>query len=291
MRASGAAIIGGQQFERTAVLIDISDADFYVVDILRVVGGTRHDKFVRSHFGRLRLTELPSRPIPDLAWETPALMRHYRQAVAPSNGWSAVWEIEDAYGYLAPGHQDVRLRYWDLTGEAQVFTAESWVNAGHYYTTRREAWVPTLIVRRAAAEAPLASTYVAVLAPEEGGSPLAAVRRVPLADAGGAEYGENQVGVEVRLADGRRDLLIAMDVENPLGRKPSWRPGGEWRQREEQVAGDGELAWIRYAADGRVERMALCQGRMFVAGATALKTKTKAEFIAARWRDGQAVIE
>ena len=39
IRASAAALIGGQQYERTVATIDISDRDFYLLDIFRVVGG------------------------------------------------------------------------------------------------------------------------------------------------------------------------------------------------------------------------------------------------------------
>jgi hypothetical protein len=45
MRASGTEMTGGHRFERTVVMVDISERDCYLLDIIRVVGGQDHAKF------------------------------------------------------------------------------------------------------------------------------------------------------------------------------------------------------------------------------------------------------
>jgi len=51
IRVSAPAVYGIPQFERTLVMVDVSDKDFYVLDIFRVVGGSTHDRFMHSTFG------------------------------------------------------------------------------------------------------------------------------------------------------------------------------------------------------------------------------------------------
>src|ERR1019366_7236077 len=53
VRASAKKLIGGQRFERTLALVDISPANSYVVDVLRVSAGREHTRFLHGHFGRM----------------------------------------------------------------------------------------------------------------------------------------------------------------------------------------------------------------------------------------------
>ena len=67
MRASAAGLIGGQQYERTAAWVDVSDDDSYLVDVFRVVGGREHAKFMHSHFGQITPKGLTLQPVEETA--------------------------------------------------------------------------------------------------------------------------------------------------------------------------------------------------------------------------------
>jgi hypothetical protein len=221
------------------VQVNVSEADSYYLDIFRVVGGRDHAKFVHSHFGQIRTEGLSLAPAPDYGHDT--LMRNFQTDPAPQPGWSVDWQIEDRHGYLAKGRQ-IHLRYTDLTEGAAAATCEGWVSPGSYNETK-QAWIPRIMVCRQAESAPLASTFVGILEPYEGSSSIASIRRLPLyapdgqhcGDGDGAgecgsmgvwergsgqRCGDGDVAVEVTLRDGRRDLLVALDIEDPLARSP-----------------------------------------------------------------------
>lgn len=52
-------------FERTVVLIDISDTDAYLLDVFRVAGGHEHVRCMHSAFARLATRSLTLRPLTD----------------------------------------------------------------------------------------------------------------------------------------------------------------------------------------------------------------------------------
>ncbi|MBM3475807.1 MAG: hypothetical protein FJX75_21275 [Armatimonadetes bacterium] len=244
IRASAPALIGGQQYERTVAQVDVSDRSYYLIDVFRVVGGADHAKFMHSHFGTIETSGLSLQPAGDFGFGTQ--MRNFRRDPNPRPGWSVDWSIEDRYKLIDPRRQ-VHLRYFDLTTGAEAWTCEGWVTQG-LYDSSVETWIPRLMVRRRAAQAPLQSTFVAVIEPYEGTPCIAGVRRLRLLDEMGAEYPDPNVAIEVTLADGRRDLFVTMDVENPLGLRPA---GGAivqpywWEQMQ------GDTWWLRKAADGR----------------------------------------
>jgi hypothetical protein len=234
VRASAPQLVGGQQYERTIALVDINERNFYVADIFRVVGGTLHDKFTHSHFATVTVSA-PNRPsLPRVPCPAPPTeyagtqMRHFAQIVPsqltrPSSPvprpLQVDWQIEDRYGYLPKG-KTVRLRLFDLTEKAEVFLCEGWVALG--INTTEEAWIPRLMVRRQG-NAPLASTFVAVLVPYEGNEPpIVSVRRLLLQAPDGRLYGDAHVALEITHADGTKDLLVAIDTENPLKRLPEF---------------------------------------------------------------------
>ena len=171
VRASAANLIGGRQFERTLALIDISPEHSYVVDVLRVDAGTEHTRFLHGHFGRLTTEGLSLTPTNEARYGE--VMRRFERDAQPAPGWTADWAITDHLRYLAEP-ADIHLRHTELTRGAEAETAEAWVYVPQYGGTA-EAWIPSVLVRRRAAQAPLSSTFVGVLEPYEGKPKLGAV--------------------------------------------------------------------------------------------------------------------
>ncbi|HUT75280.1 MAG TPA: heparinase II/III family protein [Armatimonadota bacterium] len=261
MRASGPRLIGGRQFERTAALIDISDRDSYVLDIFRVVGGADHARFTYSQLGSVTTSGLSLHPAPDYGHDTQTC--NFSADPSPAPEWSADWKVDDRRHLLPPG-ADVHLRVTDLTAHAQALIGQAWISL---VADNAEAWIPVVISRRQGKgepDQPLASTFVSVIEPYERTSNIAAIRRLPLVTPRGDVFPDQNVAVEVRLADGRRDLVVAADVENPLKLRPSRTQGRALVQPDWKVQFNGDLAMIRTDATGRPLCVALC-------GATSLR--------------------
>jgi len=253
VRASGKGLIDGVQFERTVALIDISDGDVYVIDLFRVVGGRQHDKFFHSHFGQTTTQGLNLTPTYDDGNGTQ--MRNFQVDPAPPSYWSVDWKIDDRLGLL-PLAPDLHLRYTDLTiGNAncksEVFTAEGWVSLSG--VSNDSAWIPRLMIRRRSVKSPLASTFVAVITPYQVESKVVGIRRLSLETEIGIPYPDGNVAVEVQLIDGRRDLFLSLDVENPLGLTPSLAADSIAVQQEWGKRLNAELCWVRQNRDGIVE--------------------------------------
>lgn len=279
IRASAPAMIGGTQYERTAAMVDISDRDCYVLDIFRVVGGTRHDKFTGSYFGATTTTGLTLSPAPD--YGNGALLRNLRMDESPKPGWSIDWSAEDRYKYLAPS-TDVHLRYTELTAGAAAGLAEAWITFGGYYTNN-ETWVPRALAQRTGKTAPLASTFVAVLEPYEKSSNIAAINRLPLVKRSGKACPDSDAAVEITLADGRRDLIISRDTENSP--HPEMLTQEKWG-----LSTDCELCMVRLRADGSVERIVLSKGSYLGIGDFTVKLKAKTDFVELAIAGGQPKI-
>jgi len=308
IRASGPALINGTQYERTVAMIDTSDRDFYLLDVFRVVGGADHAKFMHSHFGTLRTEGLSLEPCGDFGAGTQ--MRNFRRDPRPAPGWRADWTIEDRL-HLLPSAMDLHLRYTDLTNDAQAFTCEGWIST-RSITGDEEAWIPRVMVRRQAAQAPLASTFVAVIEPYERASGIAAIRRLDLGTAAGEVCPDSNVVVEVELADGRRDLIVATDAENPLRRSPAplspqarvgavgldpataTRPAAASRPDRPAPAHllytDAELCLVRRDATDNVTGVALCRGSRVQVGGVSIRLKPGTEFAEIRLEGGRAAV-
>ena len=265
IRTSGPTCMGGRQYDRTIALVDISDKDSYIFDVFRVVGGTDHAKFTGSHFGTITARGLDLKPSPDYGFGTQ--MRTFQADLAPKPGWSVDWKVEDRYKYLAPD-ADVHFRCTDLTTGAEASTAEAWVALG--ITTTDEAWIPRVMTRRRSSDAPLASTFVALMEPYEKKSSIAEIRRLSVETEDGTAYPDSFAAVEVRLADGRRDLIISADAENPLGLKPA---RGVIVQKDWNLRTDAELCWVRLSRDGKVEDASVCNGTYVTVGDFAYRPK------------------
>lgn len=270
VRGSGPKLIGGQQFERTGALVDISDKDSYLIDVFRVAGGKEHTKFLRGHFGKLTTLGLSPVPVEESRFGT--VMRNFTRDAKPAEGWSVDWAVEDHLKYLPPA-SNVHLRLTDLTRGAEVELADTWVAVGLYGGTA-EAWIPSVLVRRRAASPLLASTFVGVLEPYEGKSNLAAIRRLELHDEQAKPSPDDCVGIEVRLADGRRDVFLSANTEaGPTTNSPSHQPV-LMIEKDSGARFDGDLCLIRFDAAQQPKRVLFCRGKLLRVGALTVQAKS-----------------
>jgi len=276
VRASGAKMYEKiSQYERTVFVAAIDERDFYLLDIFRAVGGTEHAKFTGSHFGTIATQGLSPRPAAEFGHDT--LMRSFRTDPAPAAGWCVDWKIEDRYKLLA-APAEVHFRYIDLTSGAQASICEAWVVPGSYNITE-EVWVPRVMVLRRAEQAPLASTFVALMEPYQDRPCLASWRRLALKDAQGREYGDSHVAVEVQTVGGLADLFVAADVENPLGLQPSFQPGQAMCQPDWDLRLDGEACFIRKDHAGKVRHVALANATSCSVGTVTISLHRPADFL------------
>lgn len=288
VRTSGANLISGKQFERTAALVDISDSDFYVLDIFRVAGGKDHAKFMHSHFGTVRTEGLLLKAGSDYGFG--ALMRNFQTDTVAEPGWCVDWKIEDRYGYL-PAKANVHLRYIDLTSDAEASIAEGWVAASRSaYSSKTQDWIPRIMVRRRSDKAPLASNFIAVIEPYDHKSNIGQIRRLSLQGLDGLNWPDAHVAVEVQLADGRKDLIITVDVENPMGLTPGWQETAVMVQKDAGIRFKGELCWVRWDADGRIDRIVVCRGQSISTGKVTIGLKVQTDFVEIRFDDNRAEV-
>ena len=275
IRASSPGMIKGKQFERTVAMVDISDSDFYVVDVFRVIGGTDHAKLMHSHFANMTTDGLSLKPTDDYGHRT--LMRNFKVDTRPEPAWSVDWKINDLYHFL-PSGTEVHLKYTDLTTDSHAYTAEAWVNRrGH--AGADEIWIPRIMVRRQASQAPLASTFVGIIEPYERKSNITKIRRLQLETPDGKRYPDANVAVEIQLIEGHRDLFIAADTENALDLSPSISEDKVMLQKEWGLRLDGELCMVRRHADGNIMRMLVCRGSSVSIGEVTFKLKKDTQFI------------
>jgi hypothetical protein len=197
--------------------------------------------------------------------------------------------VEDHLKYL-PAGSNVHLRHTDLTRGAEVELAEAWVSVGLYGGTA-DAWIPSFLVSRRAEHAPLASTFVNVLEPYETKSNLAGIRRLDLQDAKGEPCVEADVGIEVRLADGRRDIFLSRQAEAPSGTSSSQLGTGTLVEKNIGARFEGDLGLVRFDAAGWPERVWFCRGKMLSVGSLLVRARdTEVSFEISLDRDKASIV-
>ena len=270
------------QFERSLSLIDInggtSKDDFYVLDIFRVLGGHDHTRFFTSHFSTLATEGVSLEPGGEYeAGE----MANFEHDPAPQPGWHAEWRIEDYY-HLLPESASVRLRLTDFSHNIEAGRCDAWVIGGRY-GSNDHAWVPRIIARRRSDGDPLASTFVAVLEPWQEKRAIASLRRCPVTDGAGAVCADNQVAMEVSLADGRRDYHLHVDVDTPCSER---KLTGPVHCAEADITFQGETCFVRYGGNGALERIGLCRATQLDCAGMSLRSQAPEEYVELV-RDGQ----
>ncbi|MCC6443270.1 MAG: hypothetical protein IT210_07415, partial [Armatimonadetes bacterium] len=129
-----------------------------------------------------------------------------------------------------------------------------------------------------------------VLEPYGSSPAIAAVRRLPLRTAEGQAFPDSFAAAELCLSDGRFDLFIAADAENPLSLTPSLAASKTIVQKEWGAALTGELAWVRRSGAGEIERAVLCRAEALRVGDLAVRLDGQPEFVEITIRNGKAVL-
>ena len=154
---------------------------------------------------------------------------------------------------------DLHLRLTELTAACEVGLCEALV-AVHRFDGNAEAWIPCAVAIRRAEQAPLCSTFISVWEPYVATRTLGTIRRLAFTNPGGEPLPEGDVALEITLADGRRDVWICRDVENPLRAQPVLTTQGEVLLPEYGITLNTELAWLRLDDRQRPQRLALANG-------------------------------
>lgn len=250
IRAAAPALNGGNRYERTVALVDLTPETCYAIDVFRVAGGHDHALFMQSHFGGAAATGLQLQPAPDYGYNTQ--MRNFQMDPAPQPGWNIDWTIEDRLGSLEPGQQPPHLRYTGLTSEAQAGLAEAWLVVGGYNASE-ETWIPRMVVRRQVPEGEsLASAFVGVIEPYETQPNLSNIVRLAATGPDGTPLPDTHAALSIALPGGRRDIALIRDPESP---GVTFIPG------DPEIQTDAELCLVRLDAKQRVELAVLCRGQ------------------------------
>lgn len=265
IRVSEPRFVNGKQYERTVVLADISEKDSYVFDVFRVAGGREHARLMHSGQSTMDLKGLTLEKTND--FENYGIMKNFKVDMEPAEGWSVDWKLKP--GKNAPEGSNtaeaVHLNYYDVTRKAEVYAAEAWV-ALDGYNSIDEDWIPRLMLRRKCGgegDNLLQTTFAGIIEPCCGQTNISAVKRLELGyeGKGAAACGrcDADIAVQIDFRDGRSDLVISADVEDPAGCKGGLQ-GLRLMQNDWKVSTDCELLLLRKSRDGRLERIAACGG-------------------------------
>ncbi|WP_308639491.1 heparinase II/III domain-containing protein [Paenibacillus silvisoli] len=260
IRVEGSAMIAdaGVRFERTLALIDVSDTDFYVLDVIRLAGGRRHEKYAHGTFGSLAVEG--DRFAACEPFGHPELMRGFRARSASELPWTTYWDVEDRYG-LEPDRSGIRLNYLEYTEDAAVCSAEGWVSVGDY-NSMEEAWIPSLMIRRelsgeaASAGETLCSAFVSLLSPSSDGDPCCIRSSARLRRADEADREPGGVALEIGSSSFEiRDLIVLPDPE-------AAEQGIAYMDAMNgRIVFDGEALLVRFRGES-LERIIMCRGSL-----------------------------
>jgi len=198
---------GCETYERTLLKVDVSEDDFYVIDLFQVVGGSDHAYFLSPHFGEVKASglaldkEFPA-PFPDLT-------RNFRGEAGPKPGWSLEWTMEDRVRARTEDGRPLRMSYIGLTEGAEVSLGECWVDTSCFYGGKEE-WLSRLMIRRRSGAPGLQSDFLGILQPYDTETFIKSAMRCFLVGA------QQKNALVIDLTDGRRQVFIFPTVSEAV---------------------------------------------------------------------------
>lgn len=288
VRVSAPEIIGGQQFERTVGMVALADNRSYIFDIFRVVGGKEHAKFQHTQLGTVTTEGLTLKPA--AAWvcdtgagqDSSSVLKEFQTDTNPAPGWSVEWEINPFY---SDSPKDAHFRYIGLTRDAEASLCKGWVLTRGRDTSPDASWLPMLMVRRTAQAAPLASTFVSLLETWRGKPVVKGAIRPEMRDENDQPVSEANVVIQVALAGGGMDMIIARDVEDPLKRNP----GADFMHAENlRLKFDGDFGFVRWDGPRTIGSVVLCNAKSLLVQGMQIRMKEVAPHLEIAFTQGQA---
>lgn len=190
---------GCDVYQRTLLKVDLSDEDFYVIDLFQVVGGSEHAYFLSSNFGEVqvsgfRLHEVMADPFPNMT-------RNFRGERSVSQGWALDWALEDRPSSRKKDAPPLHLSYLGLTTNSEVSLGECWVDTSNSFGGQEE-WLPRLMVRRRSEQPGLRSDFLGVLQPYEAKPFIISATRGALAT------DPSRAVLAIELVDGCRQIFV-----------------------------------------------------------------------------------
>lgn len=254
VRAAMPEIAQASQYERTAAMIDIDEADSYTLDLFRVRGGSDHALFYSSFYSKTVPAGLTLDSTTEYGYETQT--RGFQTDRDAAAGWSVDFQIEDRDNFR-PGADPVKLRVTGASSGTDVSIGECWVDGSQYGGI--EQWVPRLMVRRQAAEGGLDSVFVHVLEPYSGDAPqVKSVEILPPA----LRILDQSAMVRVELANGKTDLFL----------EPDPAMGKLVKSVSPKIQFEGSAAWARMTGE-ELDQAVLVNGTHFAVGDYEVKVK------------------
>lgn len=265
-------------YRRTLALIDTSPEHSYVVDIFRVRGGSDHRLSFHAAEGSVTTEGLQLTAQAEGTYAGPEVpfgkyydgpessrymgsgfqyLEKVRRDPAPQGPIAAEWSLVDTWK-VAKQRDDVRLRYRLLNPQGEVALATGYPPLNN---TNNPRSLEYLVAARTGAEGEeLESVFVSVIDTFAGASPVVSARLLPVTLADGQPLPDTvtATAVEIRLTEGRTDLLVSStNPELPL------RVDG-------RLQFQGRLGMVRLV-DGKPVRAELVDGPQLALGEAELR--------------------
>ncbi|MBN1900888.1 heparinase II/III family protein [Candidatus Sumerlaeota bacterium] len=267
IKVSGAEMIDGKKYDRAIAKIDISDEDFYLIDIFDVIGGKDHALFFNSAFSSGIETQGLNLTNPtEYGYQTET--RNFKADKSPEPGWSIDWKIaEEKDGEMIP--TDIHLKYTGLTENAEASLGECWIDFSNRFGGK-SLWIPRLMIRRQSKDAaPLASQFIGILEPYEKQEFIHRIFSFHIPDK------PQSRGIGVELKDGGKQYFCFPAIDNIRTNVDT---------RTIRIKSDAEFIFIS-KRDEWIESAVICNGSSLEFEKLKINLKEKTDFLELRRAD------
>lgn len=169
----------GKQYARTLSLVDISEDDFYAVDLFRMCGsGQLYERYIHSAVGSVTTFGVLANPVEN-EFDRHLFFENVRRDDHPMQGWSADFDVEDYFNYVDE-KKDRHMKCTDLTFQSKAMIADVrfFGNRNYEQFLKHELLLPCVITQRTT-EAPYQPVVFAqVIEPYEGSCKLSGIERL-----------------------------------------------------------------------------------------------------------------
>ncbi|HBN85695.1 MAG TPA: hypothetical protein DDZ89_17835 [Clostridiales bacterium] len=172
-------IDGGKQYARTLSLLDISEDDFYIIDIFRLSGnGQLYERYMHSAVGSLTTSGVQLKPFEN-EFDQRLFFENVKKDNHPKHGWSADFHVEDYFDFVDE-KRDWHLKCTDLTFDSGAMIADMrfFGNRNYEQYLDHELLLPCVITQKQNNDPYQPAIFVQVIEPYEGKSNLCSIERI-----------------------------------------------------------------------------------------------------------------